>query len=97
MATPTCGETQTFVFVRSRDKDAGCFARHREEAALTLLWGGRKKRESFDDVFFFVPFLKATACPAETCVSGELQTLLHLLPPFFITLFLWPALIYGHN
>lgn len=43
MATPTCGETQTFVFVRSRDKDAGCFARHWEEAALTLLWGGEKK------------------------------------------------------
>lgn len=42
--------------------------------------------------FFFVPFLKAAARPAETRVSGELQTLLHLLPPFFKTLFLWPAL-----
>lgn len=24
MVTPTCGETQTFIFVRFRDKDAGC-------------------------------------------------------------------------
>lgn len=58
-----------------------------------IIMGREKKRESFDEVFFFfVPFLKAAARPAETRVSGELQTLLHLLPPFFKTLSLWPAL-----
>lgn len=71
MATPTCGETQTFIFVRSRDKDAGCFARHWEEATLILLLG--EKKEKVLMMFFFpVAFLKATACPTELRVSGEL-------------------------